>query len=203
MACIAVQISKDLRRITSTEEALRLSGQANCIVRELLQESPNDCGLLDISSQSWNEIAKGRWDLHQTEAALTACRNALEAQRRVFALAPEAPSSRGGLDWRFVQLGRKLCELGRLDEAEACFRESQKLWPDPARQAQVLHELRKWAASSARTACRRAKSRSGSVTLRYTRAWSGSDAARPCHPLPRDSASPRNPSPACVPMRHQ
>lgn len=85
--------------------------------------------------------------LHEPEETLTACRNALEAQRQVFALAPQAPASRTNLDWRYLQLGRKLCELGRLDEAEACFRERQALSPESATgQAEVVRELRKWAA---------------------------------------------------------
>ncbi len=146
-ACIALQISRDLRRAKVSAEALGLSEQANRALRDLLQESPDECGLLDALSQSWSEIAKARWDLRQAEETLTACRNALEAQRRVLALVPGMSDCRADLDWRYLVLGRKLCELGRLDEAEACFREQQALWPgDAFRQAEPSRELRKWAA---------------------------------------------------------
>jgi serine/threonine protein kinase/tetratricopeptide (TPR) repeat protein len=146
-ACIALQVSKTLRRAKAPEEALRLAEQARGTLQDLLQESPKECGLLDALSQAWSEIGKARWDLNQSEEALTACRNALDAQRQVFVLAPEVLACRANLDWRYLQLGRKLCELGRLDEAEACFRERQAPLQESAiSPAEVLRELRKWAA---------------------------------------------------------
>jgi hypothetical protein len=46
---------------------------------------------------------------------------------------------------RYLQLSRKLCELGRLEEAEAYVRERQALWPgDAEKHAEVLRELRYW-----------------------------------------------------------
>jgi serine/threonine protein kinase/tetratricopeptide (TPR) repeat protein len=146
-ACIALQVCKTLRRAKASEEALGLSEQAQRTLAVLLQESPQQCGLLDALSQAWTEVAKVCWELDQAEETLIACRNALDAQLQVFALAPEIPASRTNLEWRYLQLGRKLCELGRLGEAEACFRERQVLLPnDAASRADVLKELRKWAA---------------------------------------------------------
>jgi serine/threonine protein kinase/tetratricopeptide (TPR) repeat protein len=146
-ACIALQVGKTLRRAKVPEEALLLSELAQRTLQDLLQESSKECGLLDALSQAWNEIGKARWDLNQAEETLTACRNALDAQRQAFALAPQVPGCRTNLEWRYLQLGRKLCELGRLGEAEACFRERQALSPGSATgQAEVLRELRKWAA---------------------------------------------------------
>jgi hypothetical protein len=48
---------------------------------------------------------------------------------------------------RYLRLGRKLCELGRLDEAEACLRERQTLWPgNTTKQKELLEQIRSWAA---------------------------------------------------------
>jgi hypothetical protein len=48
---------------------------------------------------------------------------------------------------RYIGLGRKVCELGRLEEAEACFRNRQALWPgEEAKHVEILLELRKWSA---------------------------------------------------------
>ena len=113
----------------------------------MLQETPGEYYFLNTLSRSWYEIAKIHWELDRAEETLTACRKALEAQRQAFTLSPTVPESREVLGWCYVQLGRKLCELGRLDEAEACFRERQTLWPgDEARHAEVRQDLRQWAA---------------------------------------------------------
>jgi tetratricopeptide (TPR) repeat protein len=147
VAGIALWICRDLRRGGAPEEALLLAQQTRRTLQELLRESPNDCGLHETLSQAWAEIAKNHWDLHQAEETLTACRNALESQRMVCATMPEEPGCKRGLMWRYEQLGRKLCELGRLDEAEVCFRERIKVSAgDPAQRQWVLNELRKWAA---------------------------------------------------------
>ncbi len=104
-------------------------------------------GFSEALSQSWHEIGKIRWDLKQTEETLTACRNALEAQQKLCSLAPTTPEYRVYLGSRYTVLGRKLCELGRLDEAEICFRERLALWPgDAAKHAEALQDLRFWAA---------------------------------------------------------
>lgn len=147
MACMAFHVSMFLRRGEALDEALRLSERANRTLRDLLHETPGEYYLLNALYRSWQEIAKVRWDLDQTEEALTACRKALEAQRQAFTLSPAMPEAREVLGWCYVQLGRKLCELGRLDEAEACFRERQALWPgDEAKHAEVQQDLRRWAA---------------------------------------------------------
>src|SRR5207249_9991134 len=103
--------------------------------------------LLEALSSSWIQIAKTRWDLKQPEEALAGFRSAVAAQRQAFALAPEAPGSRWELNACYRHLGRRLCELGRLDEAEACFKERLALWPrDVDWRPRVLGELRHWAA---------------------------------------------------------
>src|SRR5262249_34644250 len=85
--------------------------------------------------------------LGQAEGTVAALERALEAQRQACTLAPAVEECRQLLGWRYVQLARKLCELGRLPEAEARFRERQALWAGGARQqAEALGERRKWAA---------------------------------------------------------
>ena len=146
VACIALRVSKDLRRENADEEALQLAEQADRALQDLLVNAPDDRGLIDARSQAWSEIAKAHWELQHPIETVTACRNALEAERRVVAMSPGVTDCLTDLDWRYFQLGRKLCELGRLGEAEACFHERQTLWPeDIAKQGEVLHELQKWA----------------------------------------------------------
>jgi len=146
VACISVLVSMDLRRRQAPEEALRLSRQANRTLQELLAGSADKASILDALNESWFEMSKVRWKLGQAEETLTACRNALKAARDAFLLDPAVPGREEAVGDRYLRLGRKLCELGRPDEAEACFRERQALWPgDGNKHAEVLRELRKWA----------------------------------------------------------
>jgi tetratricopeptide (TPR) repeat protein len=146
VAYLTFQACLYLRWGKAPEEALRLAEQANRTLRALLREAPNECHLHVALSRSWVEIYKARWNLHQTEETLIACREALKAQRQAFLLAPTVSRCRVDLGARYAQLGRKLCELGRLDEAETCFRKKQALWPgDAATHAKVLQDLQEWA----------------------------------------------------------
>src|SRR5207248_9110886 len=98
--------------------------------------------LLPMRGGSWQELGKIHWNLGQTEETLAAYRNALEVQQKLFFLHSGAPEMRKELGVRYDRLGRKLCELGRLDEAEAYFCAQQALWPrDAAKHAQVLQDL--------------------------------------------------------------
>jgi serine/threonine protein kinase len=143
----SVRVCLWLRRAGAPDEALRLAEAANRTIRELLRDAPADGALLAALSQSWHAIGKIHWDLRQAEECLAACREAVEAQSRALELLPTATQTRSDLGARYTQLGRKLCELGRLDEAEACFATRQGLWPgDAGRHAEALGELRKWAA---------------------------------------------------------
>ena len=146
VACISVLVSMDLRRRQCAEEALRLSRQANRTLQELLAGSADKASILDALNESWCEMSKAHWKLGQAEETLTACRNALKAAHDAFLLDPAVPGREEAVGDRYLRLGRKLCELRRPDEAEACFRERQALWPgDGNKQAEVLSELRKWA----------------------------------------------------------
>jgi tetratricopeptide (TPR) repeat protein len=147
LAYLGFQISTYLRRAGEAQEALVLCEDAKCTLNKLIQEAPKECHLFYALSSAWNEVAKLRWDMNQPELTLAACRNALEAQRQAFSLAPGVPAVRQTLSMPYFHLGRKLCELGRLDEAEACFREPMALWNgDSAKRAEVLQDLRQWAA---------------------------------------------------------
>lgn len=143
----ALRVSMWLRRAGSHAQAARLIEQINQRLEVLLQGNPKDQLCLVALGESWHEISKIRWDLKQAEESVTAAQKAVECQRKAAALPTAAPGARNLLGWRYTQLGRKLCELGRLDEAEACFVERQALWPgDAEKHQQALAELRKWAA---------------------------------------------------------
>ncbi len=135
-----------LRRGKAAAEALRLAEQWNQSLSERVRAGRERPDLWDKLSQSWLQIAKARWLLNQREETLEAYHQALMAQRQMCVLAPHVASSRVGLGLIHLVLGRKLCELGRLDEAEACLQERQALWPgDVSKHEEVLRELRKWA----------------------------------------------------------
>lgn len=136
-----------LRKGGAVEEALSLSRRSIQILQELVSEAPGTPDFFVELSDAWYQSAKAHWDLDQVPETLEACRQAVAAQRQALALAPAGVSYRNGLGQRYARLGRKLCELGHLDEAEACFRQRQALWPgDATKHAEALHELRKWAA---------------------------------------------------------
>jgi tetratricopeptide (TPR) repeat protein len=139
-------VSTLLRRGGAPQEALRLAERTTRLLQELVREAPEDAHLLIVLSGSWHQISKARWELGQADETLAALRHSLAALRRACSLAPVMAEYRRMLGWRHIQLGRKLCELGRLDEAEACFRQRQALWPgDAATHAESLAEVRKWA----------------------------------------------------------
>jgi tetratricopeptide (TPR) repeat protein len=147
LAHMAIVMSMYLRRGGAAAEALALCDKIDRTLRELAKEAPKESPPFQALSDTWHEIAKVRWSLNQTEETILACRQALQMQRKVFALAPAALGSSQELGERYAHLGRKLCELGRLAEAEACFHERQALWPgDIARYEEALRDLRKWAA---------------------------------------------------------
>ncbi len=130
-------------------EALRRAKKANAMLQELARETPQAPDLFVKLSESWHQIGKAHWDLDQVEETLAACRQAVEAQRQACTLAPAVTPYRQELGNRYLQLGRKLCELGRRDEAAACLRDRQALWPgDSAKRAEALAELRRWAAEA-------------------------------------------------------
>lgn len=140
----SVSVSTVLRRCGATQEALRVVERVNRWLQDLAPEAPEADYFLE-RSQLWHQIAKARWQLDQAEDTLDAYRHALTAQRQAYALAPAVPVYRQELGRLYIELGRKLCELGRLDEAEACFREREVLWPGKASRQEALRELRKWA----------------------------------------------------------
>src|SRR5262249_32171590 len=140
-------VSTCLRRGGALREALDLVELVNRSLQELAQAEPAAPHVFEELSHSWHHIGKARWELGQAEGTVDALERALEAQRQACTLAPAVAECRHLLGWRYVQLARKLCELGRLPEAEARFRERQALWPgDASKHAEALGELRKWAA---------------------------------------------------------
>jgi tetratricopeptide (TPR) repeat protein len=147
LASPCATVCKGLRDGEAPAEALRLAERLILSLAELARQAPETHRLFAELSQSWVQAGKARWELDRVEDTLDAYRNALAAQRQACLLAPAVARYRRDLGALHLQLGRKLCELGRLDEAEACFRQRQALCPeDSARHAEALGELRKWAA---------------------------------------------------------
>jgi tetratricopeptide (TPR) repeat protein len=143
----AGDVGKRLRDGGAVEEALPLLEHVNGWLQELTREAPEAHAHFAKLSESWEQVAKARWLLDRVEDTLDAYRRALEAQRQACTLAPAVTEYRRDLGLRYLKLGRKLCELGRLDDAEGCFRERQALWPgNRAKHEEALRELRKWAA---------------------------------------------------------
>jgi tetratricopeptide (TPR) repeat protein len=135
-----------LRQRGAPEEALVLAEGVLRSLQDLARRAPENNFLISQLSNTWIQVGKARWNLGQAERTIDAYRQALVEQRRACILAPSVSEYRKVLGMRCMQLGRKLCELGRLDEAETCFHERQALWPgDKTRHAEVLRELRKWA----------------------------------------------------------
>jgi tetratricopeptide (TPR) repeat protein len=146
LARASLPVSVALRKGGALAEALRLAEPANRTLETLVREGPETGFLLTVLSSASLEVGKIRWDLDQPEETLAAYRGALEAQRRALALAPGEAVYRTHLGHRYLQLTRKLCELGRLAEAVACFQEQETLWPgNTARHADALREVYGWA----------------------------------------------------------
>jgi tetratricopeptide (TPR) repeat protein len=146
LAIYSTQIGLVLRKGGAAAEALHLLSRANRTLQELAGETPNDYDLFSIFGDSWVSIGNAHWELGQVEETLGAFRHSLAAQRQASALAPAGMDSDRELGQLHLKLGRKLCELGRLDEAESCFKERQNLWPgDGNKHIEALREVRKWA----------------------------------------------------------
>jgi tetratricopeptide (TPR) repeat protein len=147
LARYSLDVSRRLRKSAAPAEALLLADPANRTLQALAREAPETGFLFTMLSESWSEVGKVRWQLHQKDETLAAYGSAVEAQRRALALAPDREEYRQELGWCWLRLARKRCELGHLDEAEACLRERQGLWPgNAAKPAEALREVRKWAA---------------------------------------------------------
>jgi tetratricopeptide (TPR) repeat protein len=146
LAVYSTDIGWLFRRGGGTAEALHLLNQANRTLQELARDTPEDSYLFAKLSELWVQIGKAHWELDQVQEALDAYRYSLVAQRQACILAPTETEYRRALGQRYLQLGRKLCELGRLDEAEVCLQKRQALWPgDASKRMEAQRELRKWA----------------------------------------------------------
>ncbi len=146
LASYSTQVGLLLRKGGAAAEALDLLKRANSTLQELADETPNDDNLFSMLRDSWVSIGNAHWELDQVEETLGAFRHSLAAQRQACVLAPSGTDSERELGQLHLKLGRKLCELGRLDEAEACFKERQSLWPGEGdKHIEALREVRKWA----------------------------------------------------------
>jgi tetratricopeptide (TPR) repeat protein len=146
MAAQALQACTMLRQGGATAEALALADRVHQALAELARQTPEAHLLFWALSASWEQIGKAHWQLGQVPETVDAYRQAVATQQQACILAPWAAEHRKQLGSRYLQLGRKLCELGRLDEAEACLRDRQALWPgDATVHAEAIRELQRWA----------------------------------------------------------
>jgi tetratricopeptide (TPR) repeat protein len=140
----SILIGMFLRKGAALDESFRLLDQANRDLQKLCLEEPTGHYYFRELSRSWFEIGKIYWEKNETGDTLTAYRRALEAQQQALALAPSVRTYRDDLGTYHVRLGRKYCELGRPNEAEACFQERQSLWPgDIGKHEEAIQEVRK------------------------------------------------------------
>ncbi len=157
VAYSSMRFSLLLRWGEAEKEALPLVEQAIRTFQELHEQDPSGYLYLGVLTECWVEVGKVHWLLRHVEErhaedTLTAFRRALGTLRQLMARAPQGSNHQGQnyreiLGMRYTALARKLCELGRLEEAEDCLAERQALWPgDVARHEEVLSDLRKWAA---------------------------------------------------------
>jgi tetratricopeptide (TPR) repeat protein len=146
LAIYSTEVGFFLRRSGASAEALDLLNRANRTLQELAVDTPEDPYLLAKLSHSWMHISRAHWELDQVNETMEDYRHSLAAQRQACLLAPAVTEYRQVLGQRYLQLVRKLCELGRLDVAEACLQERQALWPgDGSKHSQALREVRRWA----------------------------------------------------------
>jgi tetratricopeptide (TPR) repeat protein len=146
LARLGIDASICLRKCGAADESVRLLERQTKLLREWAQQEPGSDTVFADLSQSWEQVGKAQWELNRPEAALDADRQALLAQQRAYTLAPGDAEYRRDLDTRYAHLGRKLCELGRLDEAESLFREQQALsTTNFGEHVEALREVRKWA----------------------------------------------------------
>jgi serine/threonine-protein kinase len=136
-----------LRHYGAGIEALRVAEQFVRRFQRLAQQEPTNIRYATVLSEAWWQVSKAHWNLEQCEEALAALRQAIAVQSQVVAQAPASVLNREFLGDLHVRLTRKLCELGRLDEAKRCVRERQQLWPnDVEKLRSVQRDLQDWAA---------------------------------------------------------
>jgi tetratricopeptide (TPR) repeat protein/tRNA A-37 threonylcarbamoyl transferase component Bud32 len=146
LAWMALQQSIDLRRGQALDDAMSLMRQTKRMLQEVLSQSPDKATILSGLSLVWRQISKVYWEMGQVNETLNACHQAIETARQAMRLEPDRADYREYLMDRYLRLGRKLCESGRLDEAESCFRERETLWlPKTGKETDAVAQIRGWA----------------------------------------------------------
>jgi tetratricopeptide (TPR) repeat protein len=149
LALHATDVAVRLRWGEAPKEALAFIQRVNLSLQEAVGQAPGDFELLTRLAHSWFEIDKAYWDLDRQAESVAAARQAIEAQRQAFVLAPAKIWIRRDLGPLYTHLGRRLCELGQADEAEDFCRQCLALWPgDADRRAALLQNVQKWAAEA-------------------------------------------------------
>jgi tetratricopeptide (TPR) repeat protein len=135
-----------LRQLGAHAEAVRLGESAVRISQEETEAEPDRAAHHTNLSNAWLALGKARWSLGQREQALAGLRQAVVKQRHLFEKEPLVAEHRLYLSKRYGTLVHFLLLSGKLAEAEGCFLEQEKLWPqDTDRLREVALDLRKLA----------------------------------------------------------
>jgi tetratricopeptide (TPR) repeat protein len=135
-----------LRQVGEHAEAVRLGEGAVRMLRKITKANPNELVWYFYLGSAWHALGKARWAAGQREPALDALRQAVANQRQLFEKEPLVDEHRVLLSKRYDTLVHFLLLSGKLAEAEGCFLEHEKLWPqDAERLREVASDLRKLA----------------------------------------------------------
>ncbi len=121
-----------LRQLGAPAEALRLAEQSRSLSQELCRTEPDNIWSFAELSETWTQIGKAHWDLHQGDKALAALREAAAVQRKVVDLAPSIRATRISLSRCYDRLFDRNRLLANWKDAAAALLEREKLWPDDA-----------------------------------------------------------------------
>ncbi|PWU01692.1 MAG: hypothetical protein C5B51_22390 [Terriglobia bacterium] len=110
-----------------TKPALESYGRAQSLLRGLLEESPRDRVLLDLSGENYSETTRALFTLGDFRAAGEAARASMELARRLSQMNPSDPVNRNRLSVAFSNMGRAQLGEGKIEEAAKSFGEAVKL----------------------------------------------------------------------------
>jgi tetratricopeptide (TPR) repeat protein len=122
-------VGQVLRKAGAPAESPEQLELARQLYKGLVREAPGESRHLVRLSDTWYQLGQSRRKLGEHEAAFTAYRQAVQAQRSVFDRAPEMPEYRQKLSLRYNRLAYWLRQRGCLAEAAANLLEQKKLWP--------------------------------------------------------------------------
>jgi serine/threonine protein kinase/tetratricopeptide (TPR) repeat protein len=133
LAKFCLALGHDFRGMGAFGDALQQVEIGKQLHADLAREAPKEIRFAIGLRDACYELGKVRWKLEQYDNALFAYREAVQAQRQAFDLAPEVPAHRQELSHFSERLAYWLRQRGRLAEASDCYLEQKKLWPGNAK----------------------------------------------------------------------